>query len=364
MTFPEDRRVLVISWMLAGFTRREAASLGGLGSTTAQRWMDVYNNTGLFWPDPDLGEQHYDNATFNPNFLLAVTALIKERPEAFLGEIADTLKELALLPGWHGLPTSVSTVSRVLKAVGFTHKGVITCFRERDAVRRRAFARAMRAVPVRCVVSVDEVHKDGFTSYRRYGYARRGRRVEALIRSPRHLPRFSAMVAVSVHGVVESLVCSTPPGFSGLDWALFLRMMAPSLGTWDPDMPPDLWHAQQEDRSVLLIDNASIHTAEADDLARAFGLLVVRVPPYSPDFAPIEGVFSTLKQWLIAESAQDRLAGVTMPNGRPLGDNQLLMVEVGLASLTGAHCAGQFARVYAEYLRHDEHFPAEEGPAA
>jgi len=46
---------------------------------------------------------------------------------------------------------------------------------------------------------------------------------------------------------------------------------------------------------------------------------VVLLPPYSPDFAPVEGVFSILKQWIAATSAQDRLAGVVMPNGERMG---------------------------------------------
>lgn len=353
MTYAEDRRVLVISWLLTGMSRRDAAHLAGIGTATAQRWLNVYRDTGFFWPDPDLGQRHHDNIRFNPNFLLAVTALIQDRPEAFLCEISQTLREMADLPGWEGMPTSPSTVSRVLRAVGYTHKGVVTCFRERDAARRRAFAEAMRMVPVRCVVSADEVHKDGFTSFRQYGYAQRGRRVESLIASPRHRPRFSAMAAVSVHGVVDTLVCSTPPGFSAVDWALFVRILAPSMGTWNPLLPRHLWHAQQESRSVLLIDNASIHSPAADDLARQYGILVVRVPPYSPDFAPIEGVFSNFKSWLQAESASDRLAGVRMPNGQALGSNQLLMVELGFACITGEQCAAQFGRVYGEYLRHD-----------
>eukprot|EP00170_Pyropia_yezoensis_P001989 contig_8477_g1993 len=355
MTFPEDRRVLVLSWLIAGeMSQPEAARLGGVGSATVWRWLDVYKKTGSFWPDDSLGQRHFDCAVFNPNFLQAVTALIVDSPEAFLGEISVTLRHLSGLPGWEGLPHSPSTVLRVLSAVGYTHKKIITHFRERDVQRRRAFGRAIRRVPIKCIVSADEVHKDGSTDYRRYGWALRGRRDEALIADPRQTPRFSTMAAVSIDGVVETLTCAVPPAYCSLDWAFFIHRLAPSMGMWNPDLPANRW-TEQEPRSVLLIDNAAIHSDECDDLAREYGILVLRLPPYSPDFAPVEGVFSNLKAWLSAESADDRLGGVTMPDGSLMGKNVRLMMEVGLASISREQCAGQFGRVYREWLRQDLH---------
>jgi len=123
MTFVEDRRVLVISWLFGGrMTWAEAAELGGVSVATVGRWYRVFRRTGAFWPDDALGQQHYNNAVFNPNFLVAVTSLIVDSPEAFLGEISETLRQLSELPGWEGLPHSPSTVSLVLRAVGYTHK--------------------------------------------------------------------------------------------------------------------------------------------------------------------------------------------------------------------------------------------------
>jgi len=58
--------------------------------------------------------------------------------------------------------------------------------------------------------------------------------------------------------------------------------------------------------SVLSIDNAAIHSDEADDLERQKGILVLRLPPYSPVFAPVEGVFFILKDWKAAETSEDR----------------------------------------------------------
>ena len=51
--------------------------------------------------------------------------------------------------------------------------------------------------------------------------------------------------------------------------------------------------------SVLVMDNAHIH--HNYDLVSAIeniGCRVLYLPPYSPDFNPIETAFSTLKSWL------------------------------------------------------------------
>src|SRR5215469_6939733 len=53
------------------------------------------------------------------------------------------------------------------------------------------------------------------------------------------------------------------------------------------------------ERSVLVMDNASIHhNEELVELIESGGAKVVFLPPYSPDFNPIEEAFSAIKAWL------------------------------------------------------------------
>jgi len=329
MTFAEDRRVLVIYWLVGGrMTWEDAAELGGVSVATVGRWYQVFRRTGAFWPDDALGQQHYDNALFNPKFLAAVTSLIVDSLEALLRDISETLRQLSELPGWEGLAHSASTVSRVLRAVGYTHKRITTHFRERCAHRRREFARQIRRLPIKCILSMDEVLKDGSSSYRRYGWALRGVQDEVLVSDPRKSPRYSVMSAVSIDGVVETMTCAVPPTYTALDYTLFMHQLAPSMGKWNPDISAEDWEAQHA-RSVLFIDNATIHSDEAEDLAREYGILVLRLPPYSRDFAPVEGVFSILKQWITAESSEDKLNGVIIPNGERMSKHVGLIVGWG-----------------------------------
>lgn len=51
--------------------------------------------------------------------------------------------------------------------------------------------------------------------------------------------------------------------------------------------------------SVLVMDNASIHhTARIKQMCRDAGVTLVYLPPYSPDFNPIERFFAELKAFI------------------------------------------------------------------
>ena len=48
--------------------------------------------------------------------------------------------------------------------------------------------------------------------------------------------------------------------------------------------------------SIVILDNASIHHVQGIvEMINEVGALVLFLPPYSPDFNPIEEVFSKLK---------------------------------------------------------------------
>lgn len=52
-------------------------------------------------------------------------------------------------------------------------------------------------------------------------------------------------------------------------------------------------------KSVLVLDNCSVHHfSGAIDLLREAGILVVFLPPYSPDLNPAEELFSAVKYYL------------------------------------------------------------------
>lgn len=58
--------------------------------------------------------------------------------------------------------------------------------------------------------------------------------------------------------------------------------------------------------SVVVLDNCSIHhITEVTSILQEVGVLVHYLPPYSPDFNPIEEMFSKVKSALMSEEDSD-----------------------------------------------------------
>lgn len=66
-------------------------------------------------------------------------------------------------------------------------------------------------------------------------------------------------------------------------------------------------------RSIVVLDNCSIHhVPEVVEEFRKAGIMVLFLPPYSPDYMPIELCFSYIKYYL--KSHDDILQAVSDPS--------------------------------------------------
>ena len=86
---------------------------------------------------------------------------------------------------------------------------------------------------------------------------------------------------------------------------------------------------EQPDRCVLVLDNARIHDEVALAAVRAAGVVVLLLPPYSPDINPIEDVFSVGSSWLKRWSSLEQF------NAWPM-----LTINTMLEHITGDMCRG------------------------
>ncbi|KIY45332.1 hypothetical protein FISHEDRAFT_49556, partial [Fistulina hepatica ATCC 64428] len=85
-------------------------------------------------------------------------------------------------------------------------------------------------------------------------------------------------------------------------------------------------------RSVLGMDNAKIHHGEAiTALAERFGIRIEYLPPYLPDFNPIEQAFSKIKVFLRRNEAL-----------LSHGDGILFEMEVAMGVITAQDACGYF----------------------
>ncbi len=136
-------------------------------------------------------------------------------------------------------------------------------------------------------VWVDETGSNLKDMLRQYGYALCGERAvsrKMLIRGQ----RISTIAAICTEGLLAFDMITT--SVNSEHFYDFIR------GDLIPELLP---FDGQNPRSVVVMDNCSIHTVqEVADLFDNTGILLLFLPPYSPDFNPIELTFSHIKRYL------------------------------------------------------------------
>lgn len=122
---------------------------------------------------------------------------------------------------------------------------------------------------------------------RHYGRAPRGERVgEATPQS--HWHTLTVLSAITQQGVLASMTIE-----DATDGDVFLAYLEQVLG-------PQL-HAGQ----LVIMDNLRAHKVEGvRERIEARGARLVYLPPYSPDFNPIEQIWAKVKQWLRSAKAR------------------------------------------------------------
>lgn len=137
-------------------------------------------------------------------------------------------------------------------------------------------------------VFVDETSTN-LTYCRRYGRAPGGRRLHQAL--PLHSgPNVTLLAALTPEGLGALL--SVNGAVNGQVFAAYLdQLLGPMLRPGD----------------VVVLDNLPVHkVAGLDEVAQKYGARLLYLPPYSPDFNPIELAFSKLKTWLHTVQARTR----------------------------------------------------------
>ncbi len=127
---------------------------------------------------------------------------------------------------------------------------------------------------------MDETGIDTYL-YREYGYAPKGQKVDAAV-SGRKYKRVGIVAAQLGREIIS------PLAYSGtMDSSLFAFLFEKQLL---PALPPD---------TVIVMDNASFHRKpQLVYAAQKHGFRLIFLPPYSPEFNPIEKFWAWLKRFL------------------------------------------------------------------
>jgi transposase len=178
-------------------------------------------------------------------------------------------------------------VQNALVAIGFTRKKTKN-YKEADENERAMFVAEILVLPHDSdLFYADESGFDKFY-HREYGYAPRGETVCSAV-SGKHYARTSIVAACRTD-------MSNPNGGN--------EIVAPFA--FQGTMDGDLFAGRAENifvptltnpgKSVLLLDNASVHKSEMlTDIAANYGFKIMFLPKYSPDFNPIEHWWANVK---------------------------------------------------------------------
>lgn len=161
-----------------------------------------------------------------------------------------------------------------------------------DVQARRARWRAeMLGVDPRRLVFIDETGANTKMS-RRYGRARRGRRVVGKV--PHGHWKTTTFVAALRHDGLSAPMVVDGPMNGDVFLAYVRQQLVPTLRPGD----------------VVIMDNLASHKkAGVREAIESAGAQPVYLPPYSPDLNPIELVFAKLK-WLLRSAAERTVSGL------------------------------------------------------
>ena len=136
-------------------------------------------------------------------------------------------------------------------------------------------------------VWVDETGSDARTHIRRFGYSLLGV-PPVYTRTLARGKRISAIAAISSEGLLGVELT-----YNSVDADKFFDFIR---GTLIPNMQP---FDGSNSKSIVIMDNCSIHHVEpVKELLQDAGILLIFLPPYSPDYNPIEETFSSIKYYL------------------------------------------------------------------
>jgi transposase len=203
----------------------------------------------------------------------------------------DTLDELRRRGGFR---CSLTTIWRALRRLGLTRKKKSTHADERDRPdvkrRRRSFRGRVKRAEPRRLRFVDESGANTAMT-RAYAWAPRGQR--AVGSAPGRWESFTTIAALGLEGVRAPLVL---PG--SIDAAAFESYVADVLA---PELRPG---------DVVVWDNLPAHQGRAAAAAvHRAGARLMFLSPYSPDYTPIERLWSKVKAHLrrVAARSQESL---------------------------------------------------------
>ena len=259
-------------------SRREIARRFRVSVSFITRLLRLRRETGSIDPRSHGGGQP---PALDHDGLERLRRLVQDRPDATLQELREQL----------GLGGSIMIVWRALRKLDITRKKKSKHADERDdpdvRKKRRSFRKEIAAVAPGRLVFVDET---GVTTAMTPTYARAPRGERAVDSAPASWESVTVIAALGLDGVRAPL--AFPGATDAATFQTYVEgVLVPSLRKGD----------------VVVFDNLAAHLAPAVSAAiERAGAHLLPLPPYSPDYTPIEEMFSKVKEFLRRVAARTK----------------------------------------------------------
>jgi transposase len=178
---------------------------------------------------------------------------------------------------------SIKTISNYLKNIHYTKKKIVRRFHTKSLIEhkllRKDFKNKLKNIDKNKIICVDEC---GLTKelYNKYGWALKGKRIVRNIYNKNLPKKYSFLMAINKNGII------------------YYEKHESSINTniYEPFI--EVICSEYKDHYILM-DNVSFHKSYRIKKAiEDSGNHILFIPPYSPDYNPIEEVFSEMKAYI------------------------------------------------------------------
>ncbi|MFN9369197.1 MAG: IS630 family transposase [Planctomycetia bacterium] len=286
-----DLRERVVAAVSAGASCRAAAVRFGVSASSAIRWCGMARQSGSFAPGPLGGDRRSARIEAHAALILG---LIEQKSDITLAEIQAELAKV-------GVPAGIGTIWRFFDRHRITPQKKTGHAAEQDRPdvlsRRRDWFEAQPDLNPDRLVFIDETWASTKMA-RTHGRAPRGERLRSPIPHG-HWKTTTFVAALRTSGMVAPMVLDGP--INGVAFQAYV----------DQVLVPDL-----EPGDIVVMDNLGSHKGAGVRTAiEAAGASLLYLPPYSPDFNPIENAFAKLKA-MLRKAAERTIDGLWNAIGR------------------------------------------------
>ena len=278
-SYSTDLRVRVIGAISGDLSARQAAARFGIGVSTAVAWYRRYRETG----EVAARKQGHGGGSKLDAHEAFILALVRERPDISLAEIAERLAEE------RAVSACPATVWYFLERRGMSFKKTAhAAEQERPdvALRRQAWFEARPALDPEKLIFIDETGASTKMARLR-GRAKRGERCRAAVPHG-HWKTTTFTAGLRLASLSAPMLLDGPMDGDAFR-AYVTQVLAPELTPGD----------------IVVMDNLPAHKVTGVRHAiEAAGATLLYLPPYSPDFNPIEMAFAKLKAILRQAAAR------------------------------------------------------------